>query len=204
MASRFFHPWEGSRYRTDGYLGKRLLLLGESNYLPPEGGTAQPWMTRSIIEGLAIPQGGGYSDRVLRLVTGVDGPLSRAQREDFWQRVAFCNFIQTALTGPRVRPTPTMWAAGRESLLQTIGELEPQAIWSRRGGWVAPSCDSSRHLRPPPQASVVFRLFAQGMGSQDSRLSHHRRQHLTTRSSERRLAVGISLNSMSCVASLRR
>ena len=85
-------------------------------------------MTRSIIEGLAIPQGNGYSDRVLRLVTGADGPLSRAQRADFWERVAFCNFIQTVLTGPRVRPTKTMWAAGREPLLQTIAELEPQAI----------------------------------------------------------------------------
>ena len=128
VSGRFFHPWVGDHYRTEGYGGKRLLLLGESHY-HRAGGTDHPEMTRHIVFGLAIKgDNNGYSDRVLRLVTGASGPLSATQRADFWHQVAFCNFIQTGLAGPRVRPTKAMWAAAREPFLQTVQELEPQAI----------------------------------------------------------------------------
>ena len=128
MTTRLFNPWVGDRYQTEGYLGRRVLLLGESHY-HRDGGVDHPEMTRHIVLGLAIKgDNNGYSDRVLRLVTGAVGPLSAAQRADFWHRIAFCNFIQTGLSGPRVRPTKAMWLAGREPFLQTIQELAPQAI----------------------------------------------------------------------------
>ena len=38
VSSRFFDPWVGDLYQTEGFLNKRLLLLGESYYLPPGGG----------------------------------------------------------------------------------------------------------------------------------------------------------------------
>lgn len=130
MSTRFYHPWVGDLYSTEGYLGKRLLLLGESNYLPPGGGDGDsPTLTRACVLYSALKGGGnGFGDRVLRLVTGADGRLSPAQRLDFWHRVAFCNFIQGAMAGPRIRPTPAMWAAGREPFLETLNELAPHAV----------------------------------------------------------------------------
>jgi hypothetical protein len=42
--------------------------------------------------------------------------------------VAFYNFIQSALEGPRFRPSFELWQAAREPLLQTLRELTPTIV----------------------------------------------------------------------------
>ena len=68
-STRTFNPWIGDRYATEGYLGRRLLILGESHY-HRKGGIDHPEMTRHIIFGLSIPKGGKFSTRTQRLVAG--------------------------------------------------------------------------------------------------------------------------------------
>jgi hypothetical protein len=127
MSSRFYDPWKGNRYETEGYLGKRLLILGESHYDIEK--SAHSKATTDIIAGLAIKDGRNrFSNKILRLVTGENGFHSEAQRADFWQRVAFCNYIQVPLPGPRIRPTREMWAAGRTPFLETLKELAPDML----------------------------------------------------------------------------
>jgi hypothetical protein len=124
---RTFDPWVGSRYRTDGVGNKRLLILGESHY----GGDGCDYaaFTTKVIQDMALVPGRlPFFSRVARLVLGGRGTLSLAEREDFWHRVAFYNFIQTALEEQGDRPTSEMWQAGREPFLQTVRELCPHIV----------------------------------------------------------------------------
>ena len=117
----------GSRYATDGIGGKRLLILGESHY--GGDGCHYPAFTSEVIRDMALQKGRlPIFSRVHRLVVGGRGGFSEAEREDFWHRVAFYNFIQTALEQQGDRPTYEMWQAGREPFLQTLRELAPSIV----------------------------------------------------------------------------
>src|SRR4051812_25845872 len=107
---RMWQPWVGSRYASDGYRSKRILILGESHY--GGDGCHYPEFTREVIRDMALVKGHlPFFSRVQRLIVGGRGGFSLPEREDFWQRVAFCNFIQTALEQQGHRPTYEMWQA---------------------------------------------------------------------------------------------
>ncbi len=144
---RTFNPWIGSRYSTDGLDGKRLLILGESHY--GGDGCHYPEFTTEVIQDMALEQGRlAFFSRVARLVVGGRGGFSEAEREDFWQRIAFYNFIQTALEQQGDRPTYEMWQAAREPFLQTLEELKPHLI-------LILGIELSRNLPEiPPEISV--------------------------------------------------
>lgn len=127
---RTFDPWIGSRYATDGIGGKRLLILGESHH----GGEGCHYtgFTTKVIHDEALGENGHprrkFFGRIQRLIMGGRGGFNAAEREDFWSRVAFYNFIQTALEEPRIRPTNEMWLAASEPLQLTLRELAPALI----------------------------------------------------------------------------
>lgn len=124
---RVFDPWIGARYASEGINGKRLLILGESHY----GGEGCEYsrFTSEVIRDMALEKGRlAFFSRVQRLVVGGRGGFSDLERADFWQRVAFYNFVQSALENPRDRPTYAMWQAAREPFSQTLGELNPSII----------------------------------------------------------------------------
>lgn len=124
---RVFDPWIGASYATQGLAGKQVLILGESHY----GGSGCEYsaFTTEVIRDMALEKGRlAFFSRVQRLLIGGRGGFSETERSDFWQRVAFYNFIQSALECPRDRPTYAMWQAGREPLLQTLRELAPRVV----------------------------------------------------------------------------
>ena len=127
---RTLDPWIGSRYATDGIGGKRVLILGESHH----GGEGCDYLafTAGVIRAEALGENGHprrrFFTRVHRVVVGGRGGFPDSEREDFWSRVAFCNFIQTALEKPRDRPTYEMWQAAREPFLDTIREHAPSLV----------------------------------------------------------------------------
>ena len=124
---RKFDPWIGSRY-TDGIGGVRLLILGEAHYGTDEEKCDQTHTTE-IIRKLGQQGRFRFHSVVQRLVTGGRGWLSAADRAEFWEKVAFYNFIQS-FPGPksRVRPTAEMWLTARQPFLQTLQEIAPQLI----------------------------------------------------------------------------
>ena len=128
--NRTFEPWVGSRYSTDGICGKRILILGESHH--GGGGCDYQDFTKKVIRDEALGENGHprrkFFARVHRVIVGGRGGFTDAQREDFWSRVAFYNFIQTALEKPRDRPTNEMWEAACEPLLLTLREQTPTHI----------------------------------------------------------------------------
>jgi hypothetical protein len=124
---RTFNPWVGSLYRNEGIGGKRLLILGESHY----GGPAcdYPTFTTEIIEEMALQKGRlPFFARIQRLVVGGRGVFSDEERNDFWQRVAFYNYIQTALEVLGDRPTGEMWQSAQSAFIETLNELSPDIV----------------------------------------------------------------------------
>ncbi len=119
----FFRPWKGQNYEH-GVNGKRLLLLGESHY---GAGANTPDMTNLYIKGyLASPRNIRFFDGIERLVTG--GPLQFSQREQFWQSVAFCNFLQEALPDNKAPKPARLWLAARDPFVHVLHEFKPERL----------------------------------------------------------------------------
>lgn len=121
-----FDPWRGELYGRPNDLGlpSRLLILGESHY----GGSEEyrRSLTREVIE----DQWSGHSYRYFTTVQrAVLGPSKEVDAKDFWQSVAFYNFIQR-LVGekPRDRPTPPMWKEAAAPFRETLNRLGPTHV----------------------------------------------------------------------------
>ncbi len=145
--SRTFDPWVGQHYK-DGIGGKRVLILGESHYGDKGDETSE--FTRLIIENHGIKKGKHriYA-RIKVLIAG--GGLSDPQRDEFWQKVAFYNYIQTAIARPRIRPTPEQWEAATDPFLDTVSELSPEFV-------VVLGVELGKHLPPLPGGVVACNL----------------------------------------------
>lgn len=124
---RTFEPWVGSRYYSEGYNGARILILGESHYGKPDEET--PDFTQIVIRALGQQKRFRFFTVVQKTVSNETGWISDDQRRDFWERVAYYNYIQK-LVGDwsRIRPTKQMWHDAKEPLLSTLTELSPQIL----------------------------------------------------------------------------
>ena len=123
-----FKPWVGNKYWSDGLKGVRVLILGESHY--GDEGTHNPDFTKEVVKEWGQEKRNRFFTVVQKLVLGQGaGPVSDEQRSDFWEHVAFYNFVQSLVgTGPRERPTQEMWAAAKAPFLSTVSELKPQVL----------------------------------------------------------------------------
>jgi hypothetical protein len=125
---RTFDPWVGSRYRTDGLSGVRLLILGESHY--GDAGTESRSFTSEVVREWGQKKRLRFFTLTQKLVLGLDpGWVSLEERMEFWERVAFYNFVQ-CFPGPRprYRPTEAMWKAAVKPFLATLEELDPHLL----------------------------------------------------------------------------
>jgi hypothetical protein len=124
---RKFDPWIGNRYTAEGIRGVRLLILGEAHY--GTGGSENNAFTTEIVRKLGQEGRFRFFSATQRLVIGGRGWLPKAARVEFWERVAFYNYVQS-FPGPRARwrPTPAMWEAARAPFLQTLQEVAPQLL----------------------------------------------------------------------------
>jgi hypothetical protein len=110
---RAFDPWIGSRYATDGIKGIRLLILGEAHYGTGEA-ERQKTHTTEIVRLLAQKSRFRFFTATQRLVSGGRGWLSDQERVEFWERVAFYNYIQSF-------PGPTLGRRRAVGLLLRCG-----------------------------------------------------------------------------------
>jgi hypothetical protein len=124
---RTFDPWIGSFYESQGIRGIKLLILGESHY--GRIGTEKRSFTANVIQQRGQIGRFRFFTTTQRLVIGGRGRLSIAEREDFWNRVAFYNYVQSfAGQKARRRPTADMWSAAQEPFLQTLVEVQPHVL----------------------------------------------------------------------------
>jgi hypothetical protein len=123
------YPWVGADYQTIGYRGRRLLILGESEYewekdaLVPEIAT---WLIAANVKGtLRNP----FYTKIYNAFSDEPKAKSLPQFAAFWNSVAFYNYIQEKVgPTPRLRPTPEMWPRWRPVFLQVLNCLRPDRV----------------------------------------------------------------------------
>jgi hypothetical protein len=139
----FFEPWIGDGYarlaaRDFADIGPGLTpmyLLGESHY--GKECEYNPGFTRKVIRERALrPSPGPFFRNILATL------LDRApEPEDYpaaWDRLAFSNYVQDFLTGPREAPKEEMWDRAGRAFPAFLRQYRPpvllvlgQRLWNR-------------------------------------------------------------------------
>ena len=140
-----FKPWVGKNYFTNGYKGKRILVLGESHYCNKElseEGRCHPYCRKEQMDAACFMQtqdvvqeavydyrGDPYQQTFLCFERAVVGKvLTQDEREKFWESVIFYNYIQYSQGGPRVAPQPEHWARSEEAFVELLETYMPDYI----------------------------------------------------------------------------
>ena len=132
---RTFDPWVGNEYEeTKGLFGVKILLLGESHYGTCENESDKKIFTKKVVCSVIKEKDKAgnqkkrpFFTKILRLVTLKQVASTEESREEFWNKVAFYNYIQEFV--PKRRPpTKEMWANACPHFIETIKELEPDVI----------------------------------------------------------------------------
>ncbi|MNS49445.1 hypothetical protein D3C72_820530 [compost metagenome] len=151
-----FKPWVGPGYE-DGIGGLRILVLGESHYIQPEW-DAGDRMTIQAVEENGLRKRHPFFTKVAKLVLDRRDHITDDERRQFWNSVAFYNYVQESVgLSPRDRPTDVMWASAGPAFLSQLAELRPhcmivlgQGLW----GWLP----KPAHEQADPFALKVFEL----------------------------------------------
>lgn len=135
MEHPFFKPWIGKDYYK-GYLKRRILVLGESHYcaLPND---AVPDLTINIIKDLLDPDSPSepYKNTYRKFEHALAGHrLENAERVQLWNKIAFYNYVQYPLLGPRKAPERTEFKDSVEPFFEVLGDLSPDVVivWGQR------------------------------------------------------------------------
>ena len=140
-----FRPWVGKNYLSQGYKGKRILVLGESHYCGESinGGDCYPSCTKekirqndcfsfttNVIRDYVYAYSGVPFEQTFlcfeRAFVGKE--LTQEERETFWEGVVFYNYIQFAQDGPRKSIKPEYWAESELAFKELLEEYMPDYI----------------------------------------------------------------------------
>jgi len=127
----FFLPHIGKEYFISGFRGKRVLLIGESHYTDWSVSTHNLERTHTqecIAESVQGIRGSSFWNKVRYRLGGEEHRTKPAS--EFWEAVAFYNFIQSPVTGAaRQRPTPTQWSDALPAFQEVLTALRPDRVW---------------------------------------------------------------------------
>ena len=130
-----FAPWVGLHYER-GFCGLRILLVCESHY----GGKQheRPTVTPEIVKALALgerhPRATGklrrhmHFTKIMAAVQNVRQRFSDTQRREFWNSIAYYNFLQEFLQSSRVAPPPGVWKRSEKAFIEVLAVLAPDLI----------------------------------------------------------------------------
>ncbi len=151
MNNIIFEPWVGKNYATTGYQGKKILVLGESHYCINElakGGRCYPIckkeqmnnacfsFTQVVVRKAVYGYQGDPELRCFvtfeRAVAGKE--LSQQEREAFWEKVVFYNYVQYALPAPGISPNKEHLGKSQKLFLELLEKYMPDYIivWGAR------------------------------------------------------------------------
>lgn len=123
----FYLPWEGPNYMVSN---PKILILGESHY--KREGSDQNTFTQGVIRSWAVGEQGTrkFFTTIAKVLSGnLDKHMTKGEKAEFWNRVAFYNYIQEVVgEGPRDRPTDAMWERAQQPFLQVVKSLSPDIV----------------------------------------------------------------------------
>ena len=132
-------PWVGQNYEQGDYShGKRVLVLGESHYCesPDE---FVPEITINIIKDLLDPNSEheAYKNtytKFAKAYSGIFGKLEESDKVRIWHSLAFYNYVQFPITGPRTAPTEQEFRDSEAAFWDVLEYLQPDLIivWGQR------------------------------------------------------------------------
>ena len=123
-----FKPWIGKEYFSQT---PKILVLGESHYF--EEGESHPNSTIEIVRSCALREGTKklrFFSTVAMILSGQPYQwLSDEKAREFWNKVAFYNFVQSSVgTKARIRPTEGMWLNSEIAFNSVLSEHQPDII----------------------------------------------------------------------------
>ncbi len=120
-----FQPWRGKGYCE----GKpRLMILGESHYDWSDRTDPEHSVTTTVVKLWGIEKRSSFFTKIAALCTG-EIPRDAEARRDFWESVAFYNYIQVFVgDAPRKRPDSSMRPRSEQAFRTVLAELRPQII----------------------------------------------------------------------------
>ena len=143
-----FRPWVGKNYKTTGYKGKRILILGESHYCGNLSEGKCPLCSRdymqadchSFTENVVFDyvyhyRGESYEQTFLCFERAIIGKkLSQEEREDFWESVIFYNYLQFSQSGPHRKLQQVNWEHSELAFKELLEFYLPDLIivWGAR------------------------------------------------------------------------
>ena len=134
-----FDPWQGANYSNGGIFKKKILILGESHYCDsPEECTkckkeqdGHCELTVKVIKD-QITEGEkkhAIFTKLAKLCIGKADGISPQEKIDFWNSVAFYNYVQISVADKaRVAPTPQMWSDSEKAFEEVMETLKPDFL----------------------------------------------------------------------------
>ncbi len=155
-----FLPWIGKRY-LGGFLGRRLLVLGESHYNEFNGckNVLDCNITRDcVIETINRERGARFWPNVEQALLGESrvNHWAPSGGEPLWQRLAFYNFVQSPVDGgPGRSPTSKQFKDAWSPFLCVLEALRPERVWvcGKRHWW---------HMEDTTEKDDILHRFIQG------------------------------------------
>lgn len=131
-----FCPWIGADYgmRAARYFstnppdvnGRFLHVLGESHYLGDYPEDIE--LTRSVVSDWAFGEGrGGLFFRRIAQATQ-ECELDAVDARKAWSGIAYSNYVQSALTGPRRAPSAEQWREAERSFVAQLMITRPTTL----------------------------------------------------------------------------
>ncbi len=127
----YFNPWVRKDYQSQS---PKILVLGESHYGIEKD--YNPDFTTDIIKDWALEREG--SRRFFTIIAKISSKilynrtpdwLGLEDKQFFWSRVAFYNYIQSFVgDAARIRPSESMWDEAKEPFLTVVDKPKPHII----------------------------------------------------------------------------
>lgn len=151
-----FLPWVGTNYEygikgfdENGIIvygtkedpGKKILVVGESHYCAnlADDKSKLSELTQIIIADLINPNSEWepYKNTYTKFIKSLTGYLDNLEfndKKEAWEHLAFCNYVQEPMTGPRLSPTSEDFKNSEEAFWEILNELKPDLIiiWGAR------------------------------------------------------------------------
>lgn len=128
-------PWVGKNYES-GINNKKILVLGKSHHCAKRSDFT-PAITIEVIKDLFNPDSEHepYKNTYTKFMNALSGEkLSIEEKEKWWNRVSFYNYVQVPIETARQSPTAEEFKNSEKAFFEVLEELRPTHIivWGKR------------------------------------------------------------------------